>query len=112
MEVLESALENIDQRIVSVRIGRPQEEARLEHKVPRITDNSFDHLSVVEIDAHPQPRHDGSMLVKVKSPVAKIAIEGLDEEDGLGIAGRNILYGVRVKQLQPYGVQGIDRIVA
>jgi hypothetical protein len=52
------------------------------------------------------------MLVKVKSPVAKIAIEGLDEENSLGIAGRNVLYGVRVKQLQPDGVQGIDRLVA
>ena len=51
------------------------------------------------------------MLVKVKSPVAKITIEGLDEEDGLGIAGRNILYGVRVKQLQPDGIQGVDRVV-
>jgi hypothetical protein len=52
------------------------------------------------------------MLVKVKSPVAKIAIEGFDEEDGLGIAGWNVLYSVRVKQLQPDGVQGIDRVVA
>jgi len=52
------------------------------------------------------------MLMKVKSSVTEITIEGLDEEDGLGIAGRNILYGVRVKQFQSDGVQGIDRIVA
>jgi hypothetical protein len=51
------------------------------------------------------------MLVKVKSAVAKIAIEGLDEENGLGIAGWNVLYCIRVKQLQPDGVQGIDRVV-
>jgi hypothetical protein len=91
MEVLESALENVDQRIIPVRIGRPQEEARLEHKVSGIADNSFDHLSVIEIDAYPQPWHDRGMLVKVKSAVAKIAIEGLDEEDSLGIAGGNVL---------------------
>jgi hypothetical protein len=33
------------------------------------------------------------MLVKVKSAVAKIAIEGLNEEDSLGIAGGNVLDG-------------------
>jgi hypothetical protein len=52
------------------------------------------------------------MLVKVKSPVAKIAIEGLDEENGFGITGRNVLYGVCVEQLQPDGVQRIDGVVA
>jgi hypothetical protein len=52
------------------------------------------------------------MLMKVKSAVAKIAIEGLDEENGLGIAGRNVLYGVCVEQLQPDGVKRIDGVVA
>jgi hypothetical protein len=52
------------------------------------------------------------MLVKVKSPMTKVAIEGLDEENGFRIAGRNVLYGVCVEQLQPDGVQRIDRVVA
>ena len=52
------------------------------------------------------------MLVKVESPVAKIAIEGLDEENGFGITGRNVLYGVCVEKLQPDGVQRIDGVVA
>jgi hypothetical protein len=52
------------------------------------------------------------MLVKVKSPVAKIAIEGLDEEDCLGVPGGYILDGVRVQKFQPDGVQRIDGIVA
>jgi hypothetical protein len=52
------------------------------------------------------------MLVKVKCAVAQIAIEGLDEENGLGVAGRNVLNGVCVEQLQPDGIQRIDGVVA
>jgi len=52
------------------------------------------------------------MLVKVKSAMAKIAIEGFDKEDCLGIAGGNVLHGAGVKQLQPDGVQRIDGVVA
>jgi hypothetical protein len=52
------------------------------------------------------------MLVKVESPVAQIAIEGLDEKDGLRIFGGDILNDVRVQKLQPDRVQGIDGIVA
>nr|WP_158943874.1 hypothetical protein [Granulicella sp. S190] len=94
MEVLKAAFENVNQRIVSIRVGRPQEEARLEHKVPRITDNSFDHLSIIEIHTHPQTLHDWRMLMKMKSPVAEIAIEGLDEKNGFRVFSRNILNSV------------------
>jgi hypothetical protein len=44
--------------------------------------------------------------------VPQIAIEGLDEEDRLRVLGRNVLYGIRVQQLQPDGVQRVDGIVA
>jgi hypothetical protein len=112
VEVLETTLENIDERVISIWIGGSQEEARLEHEVPGVADNAFDHLPVVEVDAHPEARHDGRMLVKVKSPVAQIPIEGLDEEDRLRILGGDILHDVRVQKLQPDRVQGIDGIVA
>jgi hypothetical protein len=52
------------------------------------------------------------MLMKVKSPVAKIAIEGLDEKDCLGVPGGDILHDVRIQELQPDRIQGIDGIVA
>jgi hypothetical protein len=52
------------------------------------------------------------MLVKVKSAVAKISIEGLNEENCLGVAGGNVLDGVCVEQLQPDRVERIDRVVA
>jgi hypothetical protein len=94
MEVLEAALEDVDQSIISIGIGRPQKETRLEHEVPGVADDAFDHLSVIEVDAHPQTRYDGRMLVKVESPVAQIAIEGLDEEDGLRILGGYIFHDV------------------
>jgi len=69
VEVLEAAFENVDQRVISIWVGRPQEETRLEHEISSIADDAFDHLAVIEVDAHPEARHDGSMLVKVKSPV-------------------------------------------
>lgn len=52
------------------------------------------------------------MFVKVESPVTQIAIEGLDEKDGLRILGGDILHDVRVQELQPDRVQRIDGIIA
>jgi hypothetical protein len=52
------------------------------------------------------------MLVKVKSPVAKIAIEGFDEEDCLGVPGGYIFHSAGVQEFQPDRVQRIDGIVA
>jgi hypothetical protein len=112
VEVLETPFENIDERVISIWIGRSQEEARLKHEVPGVADDAFDHLSVVEVDSHPQTRHDGRMLVKVKSPVTQIAIEGFNKKDGLRILGGNILHNIRVQELQPYRVQRIYGVVA
>lgn len=97
MEVLEAALKNVDERVISIWIGRSQEETRLEHEVPSVADDALDHLAVVEVDAHPQARYDRRMLVKVESPVAQIAVEGFDEKNGLRILGGDIFYYVRVK---------------
>jgi len=94
MEVLQAALEDIDQLVVSVGIGRPKEEALLEHEIPRVTDDPFDHLAIVEVDAYPKARHDGRMFVEVESSVSQVAIEGLDEEDCLRILGGHVLHGI------------------
>lgn len=52
------------------------------------------------------------MLVKMKCSMAKIAVKGLDEEDCLGIFGRDILNRLRVQQLQTDGIQRIDGVIA
>jgi len=93
MEVLETTLEDIDQLVISVWIGRPKEEACLEHEVPRITNDSLDHLAIVEVDAHPETGHDRRMFVEVESSVAKITVEGLNEEDCLRVLGGHVLDG-------------------
>src|ERR1700759_2889664 len=38
MEVLESTFENVDERVVSIRVRRAQEKARLEHEIPCVAD--------------------------------------------------------------------------
>jgi hypothetical protein len=94
MEVLQAALEDIDQLVVSIGIGRPKKETLLEHEIPGIADDSFDHFAVVEVDAYPQARHDGCMFVEVESSVSQIAIEGLDEEDRLRVLGGDVLHDI------------------
>ena len=39
MKILETALQDIDELVVSIRIGRPQEKTILQHKVPCIADD-------------------------------------------------------------------------
>jgi hypothetical protein len=94
MKVLEAALEDIDQLVVSVRIGRAKKEACLENEIARIADDSFDHLAIVKVDAHPEAGHDRSVFVEVESSVAKIAVEGFDEEDCLRVLGGHVLDGL------------------
>jgi hypothetical protein len=94
VEVLQAALEDIDQLVVPIGIGRTKEKTLLEHEVPRVADDPFDHLAIVEVDADPQARHDGGMFVEVESSVPQIAIEGLDEEDRLRVLGGDVLYGI------------------
>lgn len=112
MKVLESALQNIDQLVISIRVRRSEKEAVLQDEVPSIADNAFDHLVVIEVHSNPQSRGNRSVLVEVKRLVVKIAIEGLDEEHRLGVLRRNLLHRVRIQQRQTDGVQGILRIIS
>src|SRR5258705_12612782 len=52
------------------------------------------------------------MFMKMKSPMAKVPIEGLDEEDSLRIFGGNIFNGLGIQQFQPNRIKRIHRIVA
>src|ERR1700684_1800588 len=90
MKILETALQNIDQLIVPIRIRRPQKEPILQHKVPRIADDPLDHLAIVEINPNPEPWNDRRMFVKMQGIMAKIAIEGLHEEHRLGVLRWNL----------------------
>jgi hypothetical protein len=47
----------------------------------------------------------------MKSPMAKIPVEGLDEEDSLSILGGHIFHSLGVQQLQPNRIKRIHRIV-
>jgi hypothetical protein len=52
------------------------------------------------------------MLMKMKSSVTKIPVEGLDEEDRLRVLGGNIFHCPGVQQLQSNGIKRVHRIVA
>jgi len=112
MKVLKPALQNIDQLIISVRVRGHQEKPILQHEIPCITDNPFNHLAVIKINPHPQPLNDRRMFMKVQSPVAKIPIEGLHKEDRFGILGWNVFDRLRIKQLKPNRAKRILRIVS
>src|ERR1700733_7231389 len=90
VEILQPSLQHIDQSIISIGIRRPQKEARLQHKILSIADDSFNHLAIVEVHPYPQTRHGRRMLMKMQCSVAKVSIEGLDEEDRLGVLRRHI----------------------
>lgn len=53
VKVLQPALVDIHQPVISVRVCRNQEESALENEIARIADNALDHLIIVEVDAHP-----------------------------------------------------------
>ena len=112
MKILQPSLQHIDKPVVSIGIGRPQKEARLEHKILGIADDSFNHLAIVKIHPHPQARDNWRMLMKMKRPVTKIPVEGLDEEDRLRVLGGNIFHCPGVQQLQSNGIKRVHRIVA
>jgi hypothetical protein len=111
MKILQPALQNIDKLIVSIRISGPQEKTILQHKIPRIADEPLDHLAIVEINPHPKSRNDRRMFMKMQGSMAKISIEGLDEEHRLGILRRNLLHPLRIQQLKPNRIQRILGIV-
>jgi hypothetical protein len=91
MKILQSTLQNIHKLIVSIRIGRHQKKPRIKHKILGIADNPFNHLAVVEVDPHPQPRNGRRMFMKMKGPMTQVPIECLYEEDRLGVLCRNFL---------------------
>jgi hypothetical protein len=112
MKVFKPALQDVDELVISIRIGRHQEKSRLEHKIPRIADNALDHLSVVEINPHPQALNDRRMFMKMKRPMPQVPIKRLYEKDGFGVLRRHILHGSRVQQPQPNRIQRILQVVA
>src|SRR6266550_4135490 len=97
MEILQPSLQHIHQPVVSIWIRRPQEKARLQHKILGIADDSFNHLAVVEVHPHPQARDNRRMFMKMKSPMAKIPVEGLDEKDSLRVFGGNIFNSLGIQ---------------
>ena len=111
VEVLEPTLQNIDQLVIPIRVRGPQEEPILQHEVPRIADEPLDHLAVIEVDPHPKPGHDRRMLMKMQGPMAKVSIEGLDEEHGLRILRGNLFDLLCVQKLKSNRIEGILRIV-
>lgn len=110
-EVLQSALEHVDQLVVPIGIGRRHEEARPEHVIVSVGDDAFDRLAVMEADADPKPLHHRGVLVEMKRAVAKIAVKGHHEEDGLGVRCRDLLNLASLKG-QADGVQGVLRVIA
>jgi len=90
-EVLETAFEDVDEFVVAVGVGGGHEEAGAEDVVVGVGDDAFDGFAVVEEDADPEALHDGCVLVEVESAVAEVAVEGHDEEDGLGVGGGDLL---------------------
>lgn len=80
--------------------------------VAGVADDAFDDLAVVEVDADPEALHDGGVFVEVEGAVAQVAVEGLDEEDGLGVFGGDVFDLLGVEQLERDRVQGILGVVA
>ena len=107
MKILETALQHVNQPIVSVRVSRHQKEAVAKHKVSCIADQALDHLVVVEIHANPKPRSYRGILMKVQSLVTFITVEGLDEEHSLGILRRDLFNCLCPQKLQPYRLKGM-----
>lgn len=112
VEVFEAGFEDIDELVVAVGVGGHEEEAVFEDVVAGVADDAFDDLAVVEVDAHPEALHDGGVFVEVEGAVAQVAVEGLDEEDGLGVFGGDVFDLVGVEQLERDRVQGILGVVA
>src|SRR5215472_1863649 len=106
MKVLEATLLHVNEPVISVRIGRHEEEAFLKHKVPSVADDPLDHLVIVEIDPHPQSRNDRSILVEMKRAMTPVAVERLDEEHCLGRLRRNVFHPIRIQSSEPNRVQG------
>lgn len=101
MEILQARFIDIGQLIISVGIGRDEEETILQDKVAGIADNAFDHLAVVEVDPHPETGNNWRILMKMKRLMPYIAIEGLYKEDCLGALRRNL-----------FNLSGIDQTEA
>jgi hypothetical protein len=101
MKILETTLQDIHQLVVAIGVGRHKEKPGFEYKILGIADDSFDHLTVVEVDAHPQARNDRRMLMKMKRSVTEISIECFYKEDSLSVLGRNLFDFLGVNQPKP-----------
>jgi hypothetical protein len=112
MEILQPSLQHINKPVVSIGIGRPKKKARLQHEILGIADDSFDHLAIVEVHPHPQPRHGRRMFMKMKRSMAKVSIEGLNEENRLGVPRRHIFDSPCIQQLQSNRIKRIHGVIA
>ena len=55
-----------------------------------VADEAFNLFFILKADTNPEAGLDWRVLMKVKGLVVGIPIEGVDEEDGLGVGDRDI----------------------
>jgi hypothetical protein len=90
VKVLETALHDIDQAIVAIGVGGHHEEARTENVISRVADEALDLFFILKANANPEAGLNRRVLVEVKGFVMRIAIEGIDEEDGFCVGDRDV----------------------
>ncbi len=112
VEVLEATFENVDELVVAVGVGGRHKEAGAEDVVVGVRDDALDGFAIVEEDANPEPLHDGGVLMEVERAMAEVAIEGHDEEDGLGVGGGDLLDLTGIREGEADGIEGMLRVVA
>ncbi len=64
VKVFQAVLQDIDELVVAVRVGRHHEEAMLENEVATVADDALDDLVVLKANPDPQSRDEGSVLVE------------------------------------------------
>ena len=111
VKVLQAALVDVHKPVVAVRISRNKEKAVLKDKVTRVADNALDHLVILKVNPHPQPRNDWRVLVEVKRFVTNISVKGLDEENGLRLSSGDLLHFAGINQVEPNCIERGMRIV-
>ena len=79
--------------------------------VTGVADEALDLFLVLKADADPEAGLDGGVLMKVQGFMVGIAIEGADEEDGLGVRDGNIFHLTGVDHGEADAVERVLRIV-
>jgi hypothetical protein len=105
LKIFQTALEHIHQPVVAAGIGGNQQKAGVENVVAGIENDAFHYLVILKLDAHPQAGHHRRVVVKVQRVVGVVAVEGPDQEDGLGAFQVAVLRLAGIVQIQAEGSQ-------